>query len=377
MRIGMVCYPTFGGSGVVATELGKALAARGHEVHFITYDQPVRLGSFRPNVYYHEVRISKYPLFDYPPYELVLASKMVEVARQQKLDLLHVHYAIPHASSAYTAKRILASSGVNLPVITTLHGTDITLLGKDPSFEPVISFAINESDAVTAVSSSLRSDTYKLFGINCDIDVIPNFICPQHFANLGSAHDRSEFAAEDEALVCHVSNFRPVKRVEDVVRTFARLVEQRPARLMMVGDGPDRPAAERLSRELGLDDKVFFLGKLKNPLEALSIADLFLLPSESESFGLAALEAMACGVPVVASEAGGLPEVIRHGVSGMLAPVGDVDTMGDHAAFLLDPAHHERFRNQARERAARFGIDTVLPAYLEAYDRILQPQSTP
>lgn len=373
----MVCYPTFGGSGVVATELGKALAARGHEVHFITYDQPVRLGSFRPNVYYHEVRISKYPLFDYPPYELVLASKMVEVARQQKLDLLHVHYAIPHASSAYTAKRILASSGVDLPVITTLHGTDITLLGKDPSFEPVISFAINESDAVTAVSSSLRSDTYKLFGINCDIDVIPNFICPQHFANLGSAHDRSEFAAEDEALVCHVSNFRPVKRVKDVVRTFARLVEQRPARLMMVGDGPDRPAAERLSRELGLGDKVSFLGKLKNPLEALSIADLFLLPSESESFGLAALEAMACGVPVVASEAGGLPEVIRHGVSGMLAPVGDVDTMGDHAAFLLDPAHHERFRNQARERAARFGIDTVLPAYLEAYDRILQPQSTP
>lgn len=377
MRIGMVCYPTFGGSGVVATELGKALAARGHEVHFITYDQPVRLGSFRPNVYYHEVRISKYPLFDYPPYELVLASKMVEVARQQKLDLLHVHYAIPHASSAYTAKRILASSGVNLPVITTLHGTDITLLGKDPSFEPVISFAINESDAVTAVSSSLRSDTYKLFGINCDIDVIPNFICPRHFANLGSAHDRSEFAAEDEALVCHVSNFRPVKRVEDVVQTFARLVEQRPARLMMVGDGPDRPAAERLARELGLGDKVSFLGKLKNPLEALSIADLFLLPSESESFGLAALEAMACGVPVVASEAGGLPEVIRHGVSGMLAPVGDVDTMGDHAAFLLDPAHHERFRNQARERAARFGIDTVLPAYLEAYDRILQPQSTP
>lgn len=377
MRIGMVCYPTFGGSGVVATELGKALAARGHEVHFITYDQPVRLGSFRPNVYYHEVRISKYPLFDYPPYELVLASKMVEVARQQNLDLLHVHYAIPHASSAYTAKRILASSGVDLPVITTLHGTDITLLGKDPSFEPVISFAINESDAVTAVSSSLRSDTYKLFGINCDIDVIPNFICPQHFANLGSAHDRSEFAEEDEALVCHVSNFRPVKRVEDVVRTFARLVEQRPARLMMVGDGPNRPAAERLARELGLGDKVSFLGKLKNPLEALSIADLFLLPSESESFGLAALEAMACGVPVVASEAGGLPEVIRHGVSGMLAPVGDVDTMADYAAFLLDPAHHERFRNQARERAARFGIDTVLPAYLEAYDRILQPQSTP
>lgn len=373
MRIGMVCYPTFGGSGVVATELGKALAAQGHEVHFITYDQPVRLGSFRPNVYYHEVRISKYPLFDYPPYELVLASKMVEVARQQKLDLLHVHYAIPHASSAYTAKRILAASGHELPVITTLHGTDITLLGKDPSFEPVISFAINESDAVTAVSSSLRSDTYKLFGINCDIEVIPNFICPQHFASLGETQNRSEFAEEQEALICHVSNFRPVKRVEDVVRTFAHLVERRPARLMMVGDGPDRPAAERLARELGVADQVSFLGKLKNPLEALSMADLFLLPSESESFGLAALEAMACGVPVVASEAGGLPEVIRHGVSGMLAPVGDVHTMADHAAFLLEPDNLPRFRKQALDRAATFHIDQVLPTYLAAYGRILQP----
>lgn len=376
MRVGMVCYPTFGGSGVVATELGKALAAKGHEVHFITYDQPVRLGSFRPNVYYHEVRISKYPLFDYPPYELVLASKMVEVARQQKLDLLHVHYAIPHASSAYTAKQILKDSGVHLPVITTLHGTDITLLGKDPGFEPVISFAINHSDAVTAVSSSLRNDTYKLFGINRDIEVIPNFICPSHFAGLGSTHDRAEFAGDGEALVCHVSNFRPVKRVEDVVRAFARLTEQRPARLLMVGDGPDRPAAERTARDLGVDDRVTFLGKLKNPLEALAIADLFLLPSESESFGLAALEAMACGVPVVATEAGGLPEVIRHGVSGMLAPVGDVERMADHAAFLLDPDNHDRFRRQALERASAFHIDAVLPKYLAAYERILTPQPT-
>ncbi len=370
----MVCYPTFGGSGVVATELGKALAARGHEVHFITYDQPVRLGSFRPNVFYHEVRISKYPLFDYPPYELVLASKMVEVARQQKLDLLHVHYAIPHASSAYTAKQILKHSGFHLPVITTLHGTDITLLGKDPSFEPVISFAINQSDAVTAVSSSLRSDTYKLFGINQDIEVIPNFVCPQHFNGLGSAHPRSEFAQKHEALVCHVSNFRPVKRVEDVVRSFALLREKRPARLLMVGDGPDRPAAERLAREMGIADGVTFLGKLKNPLEALAIADLFLLPSESESFGLAALEALACGVPVVATETGGLPEVIRHGVSGMLASVGDVERMADHAAFLLAPENHPRFKKQAIERASAFEINAVLPHYLEAYERILSQQ---
>ena len=355
MRVGMVCYPTFGGSGVVATELGKALAAQGHEVHFITYDQPVRLGSFRPNVYYHEVRISKYPLFDYPPYELVLASKMVEVARQQKLDLLHVHYAIPHASSAYTAKQILKDGGIHLPVI---------------------SFAINQSDAVTAVSSSLRSDTYKLFGINRDIEVIPNFICPGHFAGLGSEHDRSEFATEGEALVCHVSNFRSVKRVEDVVRAFALLAEQRPARLLMVGDGPDRPAAERLARDLGVTDRITFLGKLKNPLEALALADLFLLPSESESFGLAALEAMACGVPVVATEAGGLPEVIRHGVSGMLAPVGDVERMADHAAFLLAPENHEQFRKQALERASSFHIDAILPLYLAAYERILTPHPT-
>ena len=376
MRVGMVCYPTFGGSGVVATELGKALAKKGHEVHFITYDQPVRLGSFRPNVYYHEVRISKYPLFDYPPYELVLASKMVEVARQQKLDLLHVHYAIPHASSAYTAKQILKHSGVYLPVITTLHGTDITLLGKDPSFEPVISFAINQSDAVTAVSSSLRSDTYKLFGINRDIEVIPNFICPKHFVNLGSAHNRSEFAREDEALVCHVSNFRPVKRVEDVIRTFALVAEKRPARLLMVGDGPDRPAAERLAREMDIADRITFLGKLKNPLEALAIADLFLLPSESESFGLAALEALACGVPVVATEAGGLPEVIRHGVSGMMAPVGDVERMADDAAFLLSPENHDKFRKQALKRASAFHIDVILPHYLKAYERILSHQAT-
>ncbi len=374
MRIGMVCYPTFGGSGVVATELGKALAANGHEVHFITYDQPVRLGSFRPNVFYHEVRISQYPLFDYPPYELVLASKMVEVVRQQNLDLLHVHYAIPHASSAYMAKRILAEEGRHLPVVTTLHGTDITLLGKDPGFEPVISFAINQSDAVTAVSTSLRSDTYKLFGINKDIEVVPNFICPAHFEAL-QGHDRSEFVAEGEHLLCHISNFRPVKRVADVINTFALLAQRMPVKLLMVGDGPDRSEAERLGRELGIDGQVFFLGKLKNPLEALAISDLFLLPSESESFGLAALEAMACGIPVVATEAGGLPEVIRHGVSGMLAPIGDVEKMADHAEFLLDPQHHDKFKQQALKRAAAFDLARVLPEYLRIYDGVLAPQS--
>ena len=370
----MVCYPTFGGSGVVATELGKALAANGHEVHFITYDQPVRLGSFRPNVFYHEVRISKYPLFDYPPYELVLASKMVEVVRQQNLDLLHVHYAIPHASSAYMAKRILAEEGRHLPVVTTLHGTDITLLGKDPGFEPVISFAINQSDAVTAVSTSLRSDTYKLFGIDKDIEVVTNFICPAHFDAL-QGEDRKEFAASDEHLLCHISNFRPVKRVLDVIRTFALLADRLPVKLIMVGDGPDRSDAERLAREFGVENDVFFMGKLKNPLEALAISDLFLLPSESESFGLAALEAMACSVPVVSTEAGGLPEVIRHGVSGMLAPVGDVEKMADHAEFLLSPQHHKKFKRQALKRASSFELSHVLPQYLKIYEGVLDPQS--
>jgi len=370
----MVCYPTFGGSGVVATELGKALAHLGHEVHFITYDQPVRLGSFRPNVFYHEVQISQYPLFDYPPYELVLASKMVEVVRQQNLDLLHVHYAIPHASSANMAKRILADEGRHLPVVTTLHGTDITLLGKDPGFEPVISFAINQSDAVTAVSTSLRSDTYKLFGINKDIEVVPNFICPRHFEDL-NGQDRREFTPAGERLLCHISNFRPVKRVQDVIRTFALLGERTPVKLLMVGDGPDRSAAEREARELGVSNDVFFLGKLKNPLEALAISDLFLLPSESESFGLAALEAMACGVPVVATEAGGLPEVIRHGVSGMLSPIGDVAQMAKHAEFLLKEENHHRFKTQARDRAHSFSIDLIMPEYMRIYNEVLSPEA--
>lgn len=372
-RIGIVCYPTYGGSGVVATELGKALASRGHEVHFITYDQPARLGSFRPNIFYHEVRVADYPLFDYQPYELVLASKMVEIVRSHRLDLLHVHYAIPHASAAYTAKQILKAEGISLPVITTLHGTDITLLGRHPSFEPVISFAINKSDAVTAVSQSLRSDTFKLFGVNREIDVIPNFYCPSHFSAEPNEEFRTSIAPGGEPILTHISNFRPVKRILDVVQVFSLVRAERPAKLLLVGDGPDREAAETLCRELDLNEHVTFLGKVKNPVEALLVSDLFLLPSESESFGLSALEAMAAGVPVLASNVGGLPDVIRHGVSGMLSDVGNFQEMGKNANYLLeDSGRLDQFSKQARTRAREFEIDNVLPHYLSLYASVLK-----
>jgi len=371
MRIGMVCYPTFGGSGVVATELGKALAAAGHEIHFITYDMPARLGSFRANIFYHEVNVTDYPLFDYPPYELVLTSKVVEVARNRHLDLVHVHYAIPHASAAIMARTILAAEGIRLPVVTTLHGTDITLLGRDPAFEPVISFAINASDAVTAVSQSLRSDTFKLFGVNREIRVVPNFFHPDHMAGEPDAEFRASIAPHGEPILTHISNFRPVKRVCDAVRVFAEVRRVRPAKLLLVGDGPERPAAEHLARTLGVSEDVICLGKVKNPVEALKVSDLFILPSESESFGLAALEAMAAGVPVLATDAGGLPEVIRHGVSGLLSEVGDVAGMAAHALRLLEPKQLAKFRVQARERADDFRIDRVLPSYLDAYAEAL------
>lgn len=372
MRIGIVCYPTFGGSGVVATELGKALAGKGHEIHFITYDQPARLGSFRANIFYHEVRVSDYPLFDYPPYELVLASKMVEVARSNALDLIHVHYAIPHASAAVLARRILQDEGIRLPIVTTLHGTDITLLGKDPSFEPVIAHAINSSDAVTAVSQSLRADTFKLFGIHRDIDVIPNFYCPSHFQGEVNEEFRKSIAPNGEPILTHISNFRPVKRVEDVVRTFAKVRETIPAKLLMVGDGPDRSAAEMVCKECQLCGDIIFLGKVKNPVEALLVSDLFLLPSASESFGLAALEAMAAGVPVISSNTGGLPEVNRHGVSGMMSNVGDWESMGEQAAYILSqPERFQRFREQALEQARAFELDRVLPMYEALYESVL------
>lgn len=372
MKIAMICYPTFGGSGVVATELGKALADRGHEIHFITYNTPVRLGSFKSGIFYHEVRVSDYPLFDYPPYELVLASKMVEVVKDHDIDLIHVHYAIPHASAAITAKKILAEEGVNLPIVTTLHGTDITLLGKDISFEPVISYAINKSDAVTAVSEDLKCETNKLFGVNKDIDVVPNFFCPKHFGIEADEEFRARIAPEGQPILTHISNFRPVKRVLDVVEVFNKALKVKDLRLLLVGDGPDRAAAEKLCRKYGILDKVVFLGKVKNPIEPLMISDIFILPSEAESFGLAALEAMAAGVPIVATKAGGLPELVESGVSGHLCDVGDTEAMADSVLAIL--SSEEKFsdiRSSTLERAQEFRIDFVLPKYLDIYNRVL------
>ena len=371
LRIGIVCYPTFGGSGVVATELGKALAVQGHEVHFITYNLPVRLGSFHPRVFYHEVEVSKYPLFEYPPYELVLTSKMVEVAQTHNLNLLHVHYAIPHASAAVNAKQILAESGLHVPVVTTLHGTDITLLGKDPSFKPVITHAINASDAVTTVSQSLKEDTQRLFGVTRDIDVVHNFICPKHFDRPADLEFRKQLSPTGAPILCHISNFRPVKRIDDVVKVFAQVRAERECTLLMVGDGPERGHAEALSRELGVSEDVVFLGKVKNPIEPLLISDLLLLPSETESFGLVALEAMAAGVPVVSSNVGGLPEVNAQGETGFLRPVGDVEGMAQDCLQVLDDTRLPAFREQAKRRSELFHIERILPQYFAVYDRAL------
>jgi len=374
MKIGIVCYPTYGGSGVVATELGKALAAKGHQVHFITYSVPVRLGSLRKNISYHEVSVSDYPLFDYQPYELVLTSKMVDVVKNEELDLLHVHYAIPHASAAVMAKQILASQGVNIPIVTTLHGTDITLVGRDASFEPVITFAINNSDAVTAVSESLRQDTFNHFAVDREIDVIPNFINLNRYRMADDVEElRSAYAEPGEFIITHISNFRPVKRVDDVVRVFDRIRKQIPARLLLVGDGPERYRVEQLCRELGACNQVKVLGKLKSTEQVLSISDLFLLTSETESFGLAALESMACGVPVISTNTGGTPEVNQHNVSGFLARVGDVDAMADYAIGLLSsPKQLKRFGKQARKRAEDFDVDNVLHQYERLYESVME-----
>ena len=373
MNIGIVCYPTFGGSGVVATELGKALASKGHKIHFITYQQPVRLDIFSENIFYHEVKVSDYPLFDYQPYELVLTSKLVDVVKFEKLDLLHVHYAIPHASAAYMAQHILKSEGINIPFVTTLHGTDITLVGKDASFAPVITFAINESNAVTAVSDSLKQDTLNLFNIKRDIEVIPNFIClEQYNTNEDNTELKNSFAPDGEKILIHVSNFRKVKRTEDVLRIFDIVRKQKPVRLLMVGDGPERSRLEILCRELEICHLVKFLGKVKDTERVLSIADLFILPSESESFGLAALEAMAAKTPVISTNTGGIPEVNKNGISGFLSDVGDVQSMAKNAMKILtNDATLNQFKEGAFQQAKIFDIHTVLPQYEKLYRSLI------
>jgi N-acetyl-alpha-D-glucosaminyl L-malate synthase BshA len=372
MKIGIVCYPTFGGSGVVATELGKALAKKGHPVHFITYNQPTRLDFLSENLFYHEVEFRSYPLFEYPPYELALASKMVSVVKNEKLDLLHVHYAIPHASAAYMAKQILKSQGIYIPVITTLHGTDITLVGKDASYEPVVTFSINKSDGVTSVSRDLKKETYEFFDIKNHIEVIPNFIDLDKFKKQKKDHFKKAICPDDEALVVHTSNFRKVKRVGDVIQTFFNIRKEIPAKLLMIGDGPERDPAEQLCRELGVGDDVRFLGKLEAVEEVLSVADLFLMPSEKESFGLAALEAMACEVPVISSNSGGLPELQLQGITGFMSNVGDIEDMTRKALFILDKSNLPQFKANALKRAKEFDITNILPLYENFYRQILE-----
>lgn len=368
LKIGVVCYPTFGGSGIVATELGKAFAERGHEVHFITYSKPVRMDMFTENMFYHEVSVSDYPLFEYAPYELLLSSKLVDVAISQQLDLLHVHYAIPHASAAYSAKQILKSRDIDLPFITTLHGTDITLLGKDKSYQPVIEFAINQSDAVTAVSESLKEDTYRFFKVDKNIKVIPNFVDFSLYKNGVDTKLRSSFASEDERIVTHISNFRKLKRVDDVIHIFEGIQQHVPAKLLMVGEGPELEGVRALAKSKGLEDKIFFLGKSKRIEQITQISDLFLLPSETESFGLVALEAMASSVPVVSSNVGGLPEVNIEGKTGFLRPVGDVDSMTSAALTILkDETSLNQFKKNALEHAKTFDLDTIVPLYEDLY----------
>jgi L-malate glycosyltransferase len=373
MRIGIVCYPTFGGSGVLATELGKALASKGHQVHFITYRQPVRLSHFEPNIFYHEVRVPTYPLFDYPPYETALASTMVDVIKNNNLDLLHVHYAIPHAAAAYMARQILQKDGRDISFITTLHGTDITLVGKDKTYSPVVTFSINESDAITAVSENLRNETFESFQITKEIEVIHNFVDVKRFHKKPIDAFKRVIAPEGERILMHASNFRKVKRVDDVIRIFANVCKEIPSKLVMVGDGPERPMAEELCRQLDCCDAVRFVGKQEQMEEILAIADLFLLTSDYESFGLAALEAMAAQVPVVSTNAGGIPEINIHGETGYMANVGDVDAMTKFALDILkDNDRLQQFRSRAFAQAQRFDIDNIVPKYEALYERFVK-----
>jgi len=369
MKIAIVCYPTFGGSGVVATELGLELALRGHEIHFITYRQPVRLALLNPNVHYHEVNVPEYPLFHYQPYELALSSKLVDMVKLYKIEVLHVHYAIPHAYAGYMAKQMLKDEGINIPMVTTLHGTDITLVGNHPFYKPAVSFSINKSDVVTSVSQSLKDDTYNLFPIEKEIHVIPNFIELDKIRNESLIScQRSVMAKKEERIVTHISNFRRVKRIPDVVKIFYKIQQQIPAKLMMVGDGPEKAKAEQLCEELGIQDKVIFFGNSNEIDQILSYSDLFLLPSETESFGLAALEAMAWSVPVISSNSGGLPEVNFDGVSGYLSAVGDIDNMAENALKILkEDAVLAEFRTNALNVAKQFDIKNILPLYENLY----------
>jgi N-acetyl-alpha-D-glucosaminyl L-malate synthase BshA len=377
MKIGIVCYPTFGGSGVVATELGKALADNGHQVHFVTYNQPARLDFFSENLFYHEVSVSKYPLFDYPPYELALASRLVDVVRFENLDILHVHYAIPHASAAFMAKQILLTYGIYIPVVTTLHGTDITLVGKDRTYKPVVTFSINKSDGVTAVSEHLRKDTFEFFEIENEIRVIPNFIDLTRFSLKAKDHFKKAIAPSGEKILIHTSNFRKVKRTQDVIRIFAKVIQKIPSKLLMVGDGEERADCEQLCRDLGVGDNVRFLGKQDAIEEILSVSDLFLMPSQSESFGLAALEAMACKVPVISSNAGGLPELNVEGVTGFLREVGDVDGMAEKAIYILEnDARLKTFKENALARAKEFDLSIILPIYESYYVEVIEKSKT-
>ena len=369
MKIGIVCYPTFGGSGVLATELGKALAEKGHEIHFITYQQPVRLNGFHTNIFYHEVRVPTYPLFDYPPYELALASTMVDVILNHDLDLIHAHYAIPHASAAYTAKQIVKQkTGRIVPVITTLHGTDITLVGRDKTYEPVVTFSINESDSITAVSDNLRAETFKHFDIKKEIEVIHNFVDVHRYNKKPVAAFRQVIAPNNEKIIIHASNFRKIKRIDNVMEIFKNIHTALPAKLLMVGDGPERPLAEDLTRQYGLEADVRFLGKQEQMEEILAVSDVFLLPSEYESFGLAALEAMAASTVVISSDAGGLNEININGVTGFTSPVGDIANMSKNAIDLLqDETKLKTFKQNALKEAKLFDIHHIIPKYEALY----------
>ncbi len=372
MNIAIVCYPTFGGSGVLATELGKALADKGHNVHFITYQQPVRLSGFHANIYYHEVRVPTYPLFDFPPYETALASAMVDVVNNNDVDLLHVHYAIPHASAAYLAKKILEKQNKKIPVITTLHGTDITLVGKDKTYSPVVTFSMEESDILTAVSENLKSETYKNFDIKKEVEVIYNFVDVARFNKKPITAFKNLIAPNGEKIIVHASNFRPVKRVDDVIKTFLSINEQIPSKLLLIGDGPERPTLEAYTRKLPTHLDIKFLGKQEQMEELLPIADLFLLPSEYESFGLAALEAMAAEVPVISTNAGGLPEIIIDGFCGYMSNVGDTLDMAKNAIMILkDPEVHATFKKNALTQAEKFDIHNIIPKYEELYNRVI------